>query len=733
MKKLFALVLMLTLILSLCACNNEQFPNEENHQSQNGDNQQTQNGNDSENTKFKLTVIDYWGYLVKPLNEYYKAGEEVEVTLAFLSGPSVGIELNGEYIGENSNTKYDGVYPIITFTMPAKDSVLYTTQNGNIGFLSTFSRAGSGRDPDIWNNALNASKLHDSNPWNLPIYKFDTLSDLEKFKRDFGGENGFVYGWDEVPSFNDVTKNYDEYFFERYTLMLVCIEASSGSYRFGFKDVTINDNYFCIHIEQTNDSQGGTDDMAAWFITVAVPDSMIENCTDFDADLVSNKLKEISSITDKSYEFGILEWNEIFYSDRHGFYMFVGKFSEHIIVSYTDGTTENVKNALRNGHIQISDLDEYDIEYYVQSMSQMLSSIAHFSLSLDDLKAMVERYGESLTWSNFDRYYSYKTSSGLKVLYRIDEYYSLLIYGDSTTSSPDYIYLVYKGNMDNRIDVRYESIDEFVNKMAELEASNVAKAVTDYENYLKNEIDKLHEEHPEYNYYYHPVDEVHCTYILNSNASADAIVEKYNMTNVFAKAEVSALNAIKMISIIFDRNDFTEAMHQKIKQISEEESLIENLFVDMQRDWVESYMPKIEYYTDYETVLNYEITNNILKLEKKGFIIKSKEEYDNYLDDIWGNLIYTDTDLKETISRQKNSYNEAFFEENALIITNTITRGSGSIQLTVDNLYVSENKVYVVVRTDVPGVGTDDMQYTSFTLVVPKSEVIDVNEVITLE
>lgn len=473
MKKLFALILVLILIVSMCACNNGQLPNDDNKQSPSEDNQQTPNDDDLADTKYKLTIIDYWGYLVKPLDEYYKAGEEVEVTLAFLSGPSVGIELNGEYIGQNADTKYDGVYPIITFTMPAKDSVLYTTQNGNIGFLSTFSRAGSGRDSDIWNNALNASKLDDSNPWNLPIYKFDTLSDLEKFKSDFGGENGFNYGWDEVQSLNDATKSYDEYFFERYTLMLVCIEANSDSYRFGFKDVTIDGNYFCIHVEQTNNPQVGTEDMAAWFITVAVPDSMIESCTEFNADLVTKSMA-ISTITDNSDTFGIPEWNEIFYSDRAGFYMFFGKFSEHIIVSYADGTTENVKDALRNGHIQISDLDKYDIEYYAQSMSQWLSSIAHFSLSIDDLKAMVERYGEGLTWSNFDRYYSYKSSSGQKTLYPIDENYSLLISGDSTTSSPDYVYLVYKGNMDNCIDIRYENIDVFVNANSSLNNNQIS-------------------------------------------------------------------------------------------------------------------------------------------------------------------------------------------------------------------------------------------------------------------
>ena len=62
-----------------------------------------------------------------------------------------------------------------------------------------------------------------------------------------------------------------------------------------------------------------------------------------------------------------------------------------------------------------------------------------------------------------------------------------------------------------------------------------------------------------------------------------------------------------------------------------------------------------------------------------------------------------------------------------------VTRGSGSIKLTVNNLYISENKVYVVIRTDVPSMGTCDMQYAFFGFVVDKDDVAGVNEVVTLE
>ena len=142
MKKTLTLLLVLVLIFSVCACNPAQLPNDDNRQDQTEGDQPSLTEDDQQTTTdnlvdamYKLTVVDHWGYLIKPLDEYYKAGEEVEVTLAFLSGPSVGIELNGEYIGETiGEPRYDeGGYPVITFIMPARDSILYTTQNGHIG------------------------------------------------------------------------------------------------------------------------------------------------------------------------------------------------------------------------------------------------------------------------------------------------------------------------------------------------------------------------------------------------------------------------------------------------------------------------------------------------------------------------------------------------------------------------------------------------------------------------
>ena len=140
-------------------------------------------------------------------------------------------------------------------------------------------------ESEIYFGALNKEKMVISSVQHLPIYKFNTLEELEQFKLAFGEVLTMDRGYDEVPSFNDITADYDETFFDENTLLLVYVGANSGTYRFGVSSVFCAENSFCIHIEQTNNPEVVTDDMAGWFITVAVPDSMVENCTEFDADL----------------------------------------------------------------------------------------------------------------------------------------------------------------------------------------------------------------------------------------------------------------------------------------------------------------------------------------------------------------------------------------------------------------------------------------------------------------
>lgn len=136
---------------------------------------------------------------------------------------------------------------------------------------------------ELYAKALNTDKMMISSVRHLPIIRFDTLADLEQFKMDFGEILAMDYGYDEVPSFNDTVAKYDGGFFNENSLMLVYVEASSGSCRYGVDSVYCDGNSFCVYAKQTNNPKIHTDDMAGWYITVAVPDSMIADCTEFDA------------------------------------------------------------------------------------------------------------------------------------------------------------------------------------------------------------------------------------------------------------------------------------------------------------------------------------------------------------------------------------------------------------------------------------------------------------------
>ena len=260
-------------------------------------------------------------------------------------------------------------------------------------------------------------------------------------------------------------------------------------------------------------------------------------------------------------------------------------------------------------------------------------------------------------------------------------------------------------------------------------SSGIAQILLDYEQELRDEIARLHAEHPEYNYYYQPVTLVYCTLALNDEESTDNFVTKHDINNVFANADIRVYS--KSVSLTFERAEFTENIHQKLKQIGKDVS-VKKLYVEMGREWYRSYMPKIEYYTDNASVLEYERAPYVLAFENtRDIIIKSKAEYDAYLDEL---LETAESDYqKERINSAKDIYDESFFEEKSLVFTRMTTRGSGSIKLTVNNLYVSENKVYVVIRTDKPIIGTDDMQYAFFAFAVDKDDVVNVNEVVTLE
>ena len=134
----------------------------------------------------------------------------------------------------------------------------------------------------VYEGCLNFDQLAISSVHHIPLHKFGSRAELDAFKARFGEDNSFDYGYNGK-SFNENTADYDDAFFGENDLFLVYVDANSGSLQFDVNSIFNDGNCFSIYVNQTNDPEVVTDDMAGWFITVAVPKSATERCTTFDA------------------------------------------------------------------------------------------------------------------------------------------------------------------------------------------------------------------------------------------------------------------------------------------------------------------------------------------------------------------------------------------------------------------------------------------------------------------
>lgn len=296
MKRILAMALALACLLTLVGCNNKSM----NYIIE----------NKPSVTGIVEEVHDDYVIMYSETAEGYPNGSHWHIPLDVENQDSytdvvVGDEIVVYYDGSAMETdplQIATVYAI-TLKTPAdrtenKDKLIYGDTHGPNADNSEYAVNGDGLSLDTAEfditvsyanyaeitGGLNADKMAISSVRHLPIWKFDTIEELEQFKKT---NDQFTYdgGYDEVSSFNDTVAKYDEVFFESNSLMLVYVSVNSGSYRYGVNSVFCDGVSFCIHVEQLNYPEAVTEDMAGWFITVAVSDSMVMNCTEFDADL----------------------------------------------------------------------------------------------------------------------------------------------------------------------------------------------------------------------------------------------------------------------------------------------------------------------------------------------------------------------------------------------------------------------------------------------------------------
>ena len=165
----------------------------------------------------------------------------------------------------------------------------YDLPNPIVEIKTAVAYANWTEDSRVFADCSNAGMMIISSVPHLPVYKFDTPEDLERFKETFRDILTLDHGYDEVPSFNDITALYDDSFFADHTLVLAYVTAPSGSFRYAIQDISYGGSTFCLDVVQTNDPETHTDDMAGWFVMAEVLDSDIADYIIFDAQLVGRE------------------------------------------------------------------------------------------------------------------------------------------------------------------------------------------------------------------------------------------------------------------------------------------------------------------------------------------------------------------------------------------------------------------------------------------------------------
>ena len=160
--------------------------------------------------------------------------------------------------------------------------VEFTKPQGDFPIFTAY--AGWSESDEIYTRALNTEKMAQSSQKHLPIYRLDTLADVEAFRSTFENYLAFEYGFDEVKSFNDTIETFaDETYLKAYSLIVVYVQANSGTYRYGVESIFCDGENFTVEVEELKHPTEVTTDLAGWFIVIVVPDSMVNNCTAFDA------------------------------------------------------------------------------------------------------------------------------------------------------------------------------------------------------------------------------------------------------------------------------------------------------------------------------------------------------------------------------------------------------------------------------------------------------------------
>ncbi len=142
--------------------------------------------------------------------------------------------------------------------------------------------AGHSTNSTVWQSALNAEALEQSRE-HQPIFKCDTLEELNAFKDAFSGILSMDYVWNGMQPFRDITFSMDDAFFKENSLLVIYIPTISGSYRFDVSSFIVEDGALCVYIDQTNPGPAFDEELSGFMLVITVSKDQLQGVDSYDA------------------------------------------------------------------------------------------------------------------------------------------------------------------------------------------------------------------------------------------------------------------------------------------------------------------------------------------------------------------------------------------------------------------------------------------------------------------
>ena len=271
MKKLFLVIMCLILMLGLVACNNKMYT-----------------------FKGKVVEINMNNIIVEPLEneDIRKTSDRIQISGGLITefNPSILPEGTLVEIGYDGNITetYPAQINVITLRTIVEDESDVTPEIVENEIPTTVAYANwAENDGGLLQdkNCLNAGKFIFSDYPRLATFKFETKDELNEFKNKYKDTFTMNQGYNEIASFDEITENYDDDFFNSHSLILAYIDASSGSFRYGISGIIKENDTLVIGVKKTNNPEVYTADMAGWFLMAEVTKDYIKDCKEFDTQL----------------------------------------------------------------------------------------------------------------------------------------------------------------------------------------------------------------------------------------------------------------------------------------------------------------------------------------------------------------------------------------------------------------------------------------------------------------